>query len=260
VSFKRKPKESSGFSISRFLSSPANDSVQPQSFRTSPRRRTHHIHSQSIHNDSTDAILPYLDSSGTAALDDMTKTANGPDWYVEGPGRRVGYDNLTAIDWIFEYAKERQRLRVLRSSATGILGYIREFADASQVWLVLIGTGIAAGLIAAFIDVASGWLGDIKTGHCRNFTGGKFYLSKAFCCWGHDELSKCLDWNTWSHAFGITAKGGSYIIDYVSFVLFSVLPPSKSWRRHADSTDIVCRLCQFPRWILCTIRQAQRYT
>ena len=57
------------------------------------------------------------------------------DWYVEGPGRRVGYDDLTAIDWIFEYTKERQRLRVLFSTTHGIFGYLRRLLDASHVWV-----------------------------------------------------------------------------------------------------------------------------
>ena len=112
----------------------------------------------------------------------------GPmDWYVEGPGRRVGYDDLTAIDWIFEYTKERQRKRLLYSSGQGIIGNIRKLLDAGNVWLVLIATGVAVGIIAAFIDVASDWLADLKTGFCKNGEGGgKFYLNRSFCCWGHD--------------------------------------------------------------------------
>ena len=115
----------------------------------------------------------------------------GPlDWYVEGPGRRVGYDDMTAIDWIFEYTKERQRLRVLYSSATGLVGYAQQLLDASQVWWVLIGTGLAVGILAACIDVASDWLGDLKTGYCKNGPGGgKFYLNKGFCCWGLEGMS-----------------------------------------------------------------------
>lgn len=109
------------------------------------------------------------------------------DWYVEGPGRRVGYDDLTAIDWIFEYTKERQRKRLQYSSGQGLVGHARKLLDASNVWLVLIATGIAVGIIAAFIDVASDWLADLKTGYCKNGEGGgKFYLNRSFCCWGHD--------------------------------------------------------------------------
>lgn len=117
-----------------------------------------------------------------------TKQNGGPvDWYTEGPGRRVGYDDLTAIDWIYEYAREKQRTSVLKSSATGVLGYLFQVLDASQIWAVLILTGIATGLIAACINITSDWLGDLKTGICvAGEGGGRFYLSRAFCCWGVD--------------------------------------------------------------------------
>jgi chloride channel 3/4/5 len=62
-----------------------------------------------------------------------TKDVSGIDWYVEGPGRRVGYEDRTAIDWIFEYAKERQQLRYLYAGLTGILGHMKQLADASHV-------------------------------------------------------------------------------------------------------------------------------
>ena len=114
------------------------------------------------------------------------KDGGGIDWYMEGPGRRVGYDDLTAIDWIFEYTKERQRLRLLYSQASGLLGYAQQLLDTSQVWIVLIATGLLSGILAAGIDVASDWLGDLKTGYCQSGPhGGQFYLNKGFCCWGH---------------------------------------------------------------------------
>ena len=139
---------------------------------------------------TTGAILSYLNTSGDsgAGLQDA-KDPSALDWYVEGPGRRVGYDDLTAIDWIFEYAKERQRLQALQANATGLLGYLRQFADNGQIWVILVATGIAVGAIAAGIDVVSDWLGDFKTGYCSNVgAGGKFYLNKYFCCWGLDGM------------------------------------------------------------------------
>lgn len=146
---------------------------------------------------------------------------------MEGPGRRVGYDDLTAIDWIFEYAKERQRLRYLYSGASGMVGYLKQLVDASQIWLILVATGIMSGWIAAFIDVASDWLGDLKTGYCSNIDGdGKFYLNKGFCCWGYTELSQCHDWHPWSNALGVASRGGSWVIEYLFFIVFSVSPPS----------------------------------
>lgn len=144
------------------------------------------------------------------------------DWNVEGPGQRVAYEDMTAIDWIFEYTKERQRLRVLRSGAKGIAGYIRLLWDASQIWVILILTGIAVGVIAAGIDVATNWLADLKTGFCSGGPdGGAFYLNKGVCCLGYDVGSKCTGWSTWGEAFGATA-GGKWFLEYLFFIMFSV--------------------------------------
>jgi len=112
--------------------------------------------------------------------------------YQEGRGKRVGYDNLTAIDWIFEYAKEKQRLRHLRDTSHGWIGSVKQLADGAQIWIILVCTGVAVGTVAAAIDVVSDWLGDMKTGICSDVeSGGKFYLNKYFCCWGVDgELQR----------------------------------------------------------------------
>lgn len=197
---------------------------------------------ESSANGSTELILNYLDTPGNAGehLQD-TKDATGLDWYVEGPGRRVGYDDLTAIDWIFEYAKERQRLRYLYSSASGILGHLKQLADASQVWIILVAAGILSGAIAAFIDITSDWLGDLKTGYCSDVDGdGKFYLNKSFCCWGHSELSACHDWHPWGNALGIGPVGGRWVVEYIFFVLFSV---SETSYEHTQHELTMCRYC-----------------
>ena len=135
----------------------------------------------------------------------------------------MGYEDLTTIDWIFEYTKERQRQRILYSNTPGILGSIRQLLDASYVWTVLVLTGISVGVLAAGIDSVSLWLGDIKTGYCKNgVEGGRFYLHKGFCCWGHDDLSQCQDWTTWREALRIPSKGGAYTVEFIFFVLYSV--------------------------------------
>jgi chloride channel 3/4/5 len=177
---------------------------------------------------TTNTILSYLNSSADAGIGlQDSKDASGLDWYVEGPGRRVGYDNLTAIDWIYEYSKERMRLQHLLTNAPGLFGQLRVLADSSQIWLILIATGIAVGGIAAGIDVASDWMGDLKTGVCSNVDkGGKFYLNKTFCCWGEDSMEACKDWRSWSSLMGIGNKAGGYIIEYITFTLFSVSHPT----------------------------------
>ncbi|KAF2456541.1 chloride channel [Lineolata rhizophorae] len=235
VSFKRKQKAATGFSVPRFVSSPLSAGgsgastrhASPLPSRPFPRASRGLLFSarNDAAHDSTDAILSYLDAPGDAGthLQDA-KDAGALDWYVEGPGRRVGYDDLTAIDWIFEYAKERQRLRVLLANSAGLFGHLRQLADASQIWIVLILTGIAVGAIAAFIDVTSDWLADLKTGYCSNVRdGGRFYLNKAFCCWGYEELAQCADWKSWGTALHVPSKAGGWVVEFIFFVLFSML-------------------------------------
>ena len=112
----------------RFLSSPLGNSTNRQSpVQRPPQSRLHPLRTNNGGRDSTELILDYLDTPGNAgeqAPDNKDPTAS--DWYVEGPGRRVGYDDLTAIDWIFEYAKERQRLRSLYSGASGIVAHLKQ--------------------------------------------------------------------------------------------------------------------------------------
>lgn len=142
---------------------------------------------------------------------------------MEGPGQRVGYDDLTAIDWIYEYTKERQRLRRLATLNSGVVGQLRQLFEVSQVWLVLVATGISVACVAAGINIASDWLSDIKSGYCKKGTGGgQFYLNKQFCCWGHDDLTQCQDWTPWPAALGIGQAGGQYVTSYVFFIAFAV--------------------------------------
>ncbi|PQK08645.1 hypothetical protein BB8028_0001g07180 [Beauveria bassiana] len=146
------------------------------------------------------------------------------DWHVEGPGRRVAYDDLTAIDWIFEYTKERQRLRVLTANTSGLAGSVRKLLDASQVWVVMILTGLAVGAVAALINITADWLGDLKLGYCASGPeGGHFYLNKSFCCYGYDQGSKCTGWRSWGEALGVHALAGRWIIEYIFYLFLSIL-------------------------------------
>jgi chloride channel 3/4/5 len=220
LSFKRKQKQSILSSPARLLSAltGSRSGTRPEPHSSRPRASTA----------DGDTLLRGITSPGrnVAAANNLnhgTKDGVPLDWYVEGPGRRVGYEDLTAIDWIFEYTKERQRLRFLYSSATGLLGYLQQFADASQVWIVLVLTGLAVGAVAASIDVTTDWLGDLKTGYCSSGPeGGAFYLSKGFCCLGYDESANCAGWKSWSSALGISSGGGRWFIEYFFFILFSV--------------------------------------
>ncbi|KAG9246693.1 chloride channel [Calycina marina] len=209
---KGKQKQAAG---SRFLSVLSGSGSGSQRASVSPRLGT-----PTRGNDENDVL-----QVGEGATQESISKDDAPlDWYVEGPGRRVAYEDLTAIDWIFEYTKERQRLQILDSNATGITGHLRQILDASQIWVLLILTGVAAGLFAAGIDIASDWLGDLKTGYCASgVDGGSFYLNKSFCCSGYDEWAQCQDWVSWSLAFHITSAGGKWFTEYIFFVLFSLV-------------------------------------
>lgn len=158
-----------------------------------------------------------------AHLNASVKDGEPLDWYMEGPGRRVGYEDMTAIDWIFEYTKERQRLRYMYASASGLLGSVQRLVDASQIWVVLLLTGMLVGAIAAGIDVTTEWLSDLKLGYCSSGPeGGHFYLNKGFCCYGYDQGSKCDGWKSWGEAVGVTSAGGKWFVEYFFFIAFSV--------------------------------------
>lgn len=188
ISFKRKKKHQSSLKLPKFLS-PFSSTTPPYPSLPLPTARSRKLRELSSNNPSDVSLAPGNGQVGEGTLLNDAKDGGALDWYLEGPGRRVGYDDLTAIDWIFEYTKERQRLRVLHSQAVGVFGYARQLYDASQVWLILIGAGLASGVLAASIDVASDWLGDLKTGYCRNGPGGgRFYLNKGFCCWGLEGI------------------------------------------------------------------------
>lgn len=178
VSFKRKPKKPNRFNLSNPFSSSSSSRLQPYV-------------SSSYYGEQTPQWSDIPDNSAAAATagnDIGAFKEDGPlDWYVEGPGRRLAYDDMTAIDWVFEYTKERQRKRLLFSTGQGLLGHLRQILDGSHVWVVLIFTGISVGLLAAGIDIASDWLSDLKSGYCKGEEGfGQFYLNRGFCCWGHE--------------------------------------------------------------------------
>ena len=209
------------------------------------------------------AAVPLDAHGGGPYPNQNTKDGEPLDWHVEGPGRRVGYEDLTAIDWIFEYTKERQRLRVLASSASGIAGYAQQLLDASQVWVILVLTGLAVGAVAAGIDVASDWLGDLKTGYCSaGPDGGAFYLNRGFCCWGYDEGAKCVGWTPWAAALGIASDAGKWFIEYFFFVGLSVSMPARTARESAATdgsrADDVRAVGGVPGQGIRHLRQAQR--
>ncbi|EDN92530.1 hypothetical protein SS1G_08393 [Sclerotinia sclerotiorum 1980 UF-70] len=98
-------------------------------------------------------------------------------------------------------AKEQIRRKIRKEQTAGFFesggraGWrykLWESYDAAQAWIVVTLIGAAIGVNAAFLNIITEWLSDIKLGYCK--TG--FYLNESFCCWGED--TGCDDWHRWS--------------------------------------------------------------
>lgn len=85
---------------------------------------------------------------------------------------------------------------------------IAEAYDAGQAWIVVTLVGAAIGLNAAFLNIITEWLSDIKLGHCTT----AFYLNESFCCWGAE--GGCPEWKRWS---------GFWPANYVLYIMFAAL-------------------------------------
>ncbi|QBZ58836.1 hypothetical protein PoMZ_03794 [Pyricularia oryzae] len=125
--------------------------------------------------------------------------------------------DFTTIDWVQDAAQERLRRKARRkrrqssvydNSYVGWRSWAAESYEAAQGWIVVTIIGIAIGLNAAFLNIVSEWLSDIKLGHCKT----AFYLNENFCCWGEDN--GCNDWQPWTN-FGP--------INYIIYIIFATI-------------------------------------
>lgn len=133
------------------------------------------------------------------------------------------YEDFTTIDWVQDAAREQLRRKARRQEKAGFfereggLGWRRklwESYDAGQAWIVVTIIGVAIGLNAAFLNIVTEWLSDIKLGYCTT----AFYLNESFCCWGAE--GGCAEWHRWS---------SFRLINYLLYIVFSV-------RRSAPAT------------------------
>ncbi|EAQ89079.1 hypothetical protein CHGG_05698 [Chaetomium globosum CBS 148.51] len=130
------------------------------------------------------------------------------------------------IEWIFQVLPRadtgNRRYKRTHRWATPMLEYLRRLLDASHVCVVLLLAGPAVGALAAGIDVATDWLGDVKHGFCsEEMDGGRFYLGKTACCLGYDEGSQCRGWRRWGDVFGAGEGGGQWVVEGVVYAVFA---------------------------------------
>ena len=127
------------------------------------------------------------------------------------------YEDFTTIDWVQDAAREQLRKRARRQEKAsfftreGGIGWRRkvwEAYDAAQGWIIVTLIGVAIGVNAAFLNIATEWLSDVKLGRCKT----AWYLNEQFCCWGSE--GGCADWKRWSPIPPL---------NYVLYILFSAV-------------------------------------
>lgn len=125
------------------------------------------------------------------------------------------YEDFTTIDWVQDAAREQLRRRARRKENAGFFerdGYLgwrhklRDSYEAGQAWIVVTLVGAAIGLNAAFLNIVTEWLSDVKLGYCST----AFYLNEDFCCWGADT---CDEWHRWTPLWPV---------NYLLYIIFSV--------------------------------------
>ncbi|KYK59598.1 voltage gated chloride channel [Drechmeria coniospora] len=117
--------------------------------------------------------------------------------------------------WVQDAAREQARRMTRRTRAAAGL-YDRgqpgwryrlwAYYDAAQGWIVVTLIGAAIGLNAAFLNIVTEWLSDIKMGYCTT----AFYLNESFCCWGEDN--GCQRWHRWT---------GFEPLNYFIYIIFA---------------------------------------
>ncbi|KAA6407624.1 MAG: voltage gated chloride channel [Lasallia pustulata] len=148
------------------------------------------------------------------------------------------YADFTTIDWVQDAAREQLRRRARRRANAGFferqggLGWrqkLWESYDAGQAWIVVTLVGAAIGLNAAFLNIVTEWLSDVKLGYCTT----AFYLNESFCCWGAEN--GCDEWHRWSSIWPV-----NYLLYFMFSILFALTSASlvKSFAPYAAGSGI----------------------
>ncbi|KAI1815802.1 voltage gated chloride channel [Poronia punctata] len=147
------------------------------------------------------------------------------------------YEDFTTIDWVQDAAQERLRRKARRRKTAGLYDHdkvswryqLRESYDAAQGWIVVTLIGAAIGMNAAFLNIITEWLSDVKIGYCTT----AFYLNENFCCWGEDN--GCPQWKRWTGF-----EPANYIIYILSatFFAFTAATLVKSFAPYAAGSGI----------------------
>ncbi|KAI0022306.1 chloride channel protein [Xylariomycetidae sp. FL0641] len=147
------------------------------------------------------------------------------------------YEDFTTIDWVQDAAQERLRRKARRLKSAGRYDKGRvswkyrlwESYDAAQGWIVVTLIGAAIGFNAAFLNIITEWLADVKLGYCTT----AFYLNEQFCCWGEDN--GCEHWHRWT---GFEPFNYALYIMFATMFAFTAATLVKSFAPYAAGSGI----------------------
>ena len=157
--------------------------------------------SPSVNSSVSGLRRPSLPGRTISRLSYITSAEHGPDGATVGRAEQQiteeieeikRYEDFTTIDWVQDAAREQLRRRARKRETVGfferkgLFGIRRklwESYDAGQAWIVVTLVGAAIGLNAAFLNIVTEWLSDVKLGYCTT----AFYLNESFCCWGAEN-------------------------------------------------------------------------
>ncbi|XP_068390362.1 H(+)/Cl(-) exchange transporter 4-like isoform X2 [Eschrichtius robustus] len=121
--------------------------------------------------------------------------------FLDGPFPGVGtYEDFHTIDWLREKSRDTDRHRKITSkSKESIWEFIKSLLDAWSGWAVMLLIGLLAGTLAGVVDLAVGWMTELKEGICLSAS----WYSHEQCCWTSNETTfedrdKCPLWQKWS--------------------------------------------------------------
>lgn len=143
-------------------------------------------------------------------------------------------------------AREQLRRRTKRTQRTVAVGKDRMHGwqrtlaasmDAGQSWFILALIGAVIGINAAFLNVVTEWLYDVRFGHCTT----ALYLNEKFCCWGDDA---CPEWRVWSSFWPASYLGFIAIGAFFAF-LSARLVQMAPYAAGSGISEIKCILAGF---------------
>jgi len=170
----------------------------------------------------TSSYTPSIASTITRRVSAISASDQGPDEAAANAEEAIHqeieeikrYEDFTTIDWVQDAARAQARRKLRRQANAGEfeekgrIGWRSKLNEAYNnvtAWIVVSLVGAAIGLNAAFLNIVTEWLSDLKLGYCTT----AFYLNEDFCCWGAE--SGCPEWKRWSAWWPI------------NFVLYAVL-------------------------------------